>query len=282
MALDSMTPPPEESDLAAPPATAEVGDSVPSSDPPADTGGAVSEWNGERESLLKESWWNELPETVRATVERGIQTKYTNFHRGADRARSEAAAALQAERDRAAELQAALDNVQKDQEFFNKLLSEDDALKPLTERLNTLEQALSERDKRIADYESKYADIELERVQERHRSKYQDIFDDFQEDPNWKPESGEPPNPTGAYVEFARLLQAGWSEERAAKVVRAEMALRAPAPTPARQPEPVPKSVALASDGAGPRADKTVREVGESFEEVMRRKRAELLAAGDE
>ena len=271
-----------EPDLAAPPATAEVGDSVPSSDPPADTGGAVSEWNGERESLLKESWWNELPETVRATVERGIQTKYTNFHRGADRARSEAAAALQAERDRAAELQAALDAAQKDQEFFNKLLAEDDALKPMTERLNTLEQALSERDKRIAEYEAKYADIELERVQERHRSKYQDIYDDFQEDPNWKPESGTAPNPTGAYVEFARLLQAGWSEERAAKVVRAEMALRAPAPAPARQPEPVPKSVALASDGAGPRPDKGVRETGESFEEVMRRKRAELLAAGDE
>jgi hypothetical protein len=42
-----------------------------------------------------------------------------------------------------------------------------------------------------------------------------------------------------------------------------------------------PKSVALASDGSGPSVGKATRELNESFEDVMRRKRAELEASGE-
>lgn len=279
----------DDPELAAPSASAEDDGSVPSSDSPPTAGGAVSDWNGERESLAKETWWAELPEQVRSTVERGIQTKYTNFHRGADRARMEATTALAAERDRAAALEAALENAKKDQDFFAKLLEEDDAVRPLSEKLTSLERALGERESalteaqnRLAEFEARTRDIEIERLQDKHRSKYQDIYDDFVEDPNWQPGSPTPPNPTGAYTDFVRLVQAGWSEERAASVVRADMGLRRPAaPAPTRVPVEPPKSVALASDGAGPSVAKATRELNESFEDVMRRKRAELEASGE-
>jgi len=271
MPLDTDTP----SEPAAPPAPEGGAQSpVPSLDAPAPAGGAVSEWNGERESLAKEPWWNEIPEPVRANIERGIATKYTNFHRGADQARQASAAKV-------AELERKLADTTTKSDYWSKLLSADDAVAPLTEKVASLEAALSERDTRLADYENRVTQAETARVLSTHEAKYPDIYADFEDEPGYDPASGRPPQPTGAYTDFLKLTQAGIPEERAAKMVRATMA-PAPAAAPVYVPPPVvaprvvlPPSIAGASSGAGPSAAKVVREIGEGYDDLMLRKRRE-------
>lgn len=255
---------------------------------PAPAGGAVSEWNGERESLVKEPWWNEIPEPVRANVERGIATKYTNFHRGADRARSEAAA-------RADAAEAALAAAKKDQDFYARLLNEDDSVKSLTTELSSLKESLGVKDAelattktQLAEYEARVEQAETQRVLSTHEAKYPDIYADFQADETWTPESGRAPAPTGAYVEFMKMVNAGIPEERAAKMIRATMdappaPVAAPVvPAPVVAPRPVvPPSIAAASTGAGPSPARAVRETNEGFDEIMLRKRREYEALDD-
>lgn len=262
-------------ELAAPPAPeGGVQSPVPSLDAPAPAGGAVSEWNGERESLATQPWWNEIPESVRGTIERGIATKYTHFHRGADQARQAAAAKV-------ADLEKKLADTAGKSDYWSKLLAADDAVAPLTEKVASLEAALAERDTKLADYENQVSQAETDRKLSLHEAKYPDIFADFTPEPDYDPASGRAPQPTGAYADFIKLTNAGIPEERAAKMVRAMMEPAAPVTTPAPVVAPpparvvLPPSVAGMSNGAGPSPAKIARETNEDYDSMMLRKRRE-------
>lgn len=274
---DEVFAPPE------PAAPLAVSAGVPS-EPPASSG-AVSEpapaWNGELEALAKEPWWASVPEPVRQTVTQGIQTKYTNFHRGADQARVEARAAQTAAETKAAGLERALAESKKSGEYWSKLLDADDAVKPLTAKVSTLEAALSERDAKLAQYEARVEAVERERVFQTHQTTYPDIYADFKEEVGWTEATGRAPQVTGAYVDFMQLVNAGVPEAKAARMVRATMEPAAEVAKPTRVPETPPRSVVAASNGAGPTAAKASRETNESYDDVMRRMRAAAEANGE-
>lgn len=284
MQTSTDTPP----DIAASPSSEEPAGPVPSTPAPATGGEAVSgtPWNGEWEGITKEPWWAKVPEDVRPHVEAGIKTKYTNFHRGADQVRAEAKAAATAAAERAAQLERSLEDAKTKGDYWAKLLDGDDAVKPLTEEVAALKAALGEKTKALAEYEQQLAHVHTQRVFDTHKAKYADIYEDFQDDPNWTPESGREPEPTGAYVEFLKLVRAGINEDRAAKMVRATMEPREAAveaapppaaivPEPARTRPAVPPSIAAASTGAGPSAARTARDSDDSYETIMLRKRRE-------
>jgi hypothetical protein len=271
-------------DIAASPSSEEPAGPVPSTPAPATGGEAVSPpWNGEWEGIVKEPWWSKVPEDVRPHVEAGIKTKYTNFHRGADQVRAEAKAAAATAAERAARLEADLEAAKAKGDYWSKLLDADDAVKPLADKVASLEAALGEKTKALAEYEQQLAHVSTQRVFDTHKAKYADIYDDFQDDPNWTPDSGRQPEPTGAYVEFLKLIQAGIAEERAAKMVRATMepaaapaAVAEPAPVVVERARPVvPPGIAAASTGAGPSAARSARDTDEPYDVVMARKRRE-------
>lgn len=282
MQTSTDTPP----DIAASPSSEEPAGPVPSTPAPATGGEAVSgtPWNGEWEGITKEPWWSKVPEDVRPHVEVGIKTKYTNFHRGADQVRAEAKAAATAAAERAAQLERSLEEAKAKGDYWAKLLDGDDAAKPLAEEVASLKAALGEKTKALAEYEQQLAHVNTQRVFDTHKAKYADIYEDFEDEPGYDPASGRPPQPTGAYVEFLKLLQAGIGEERAAKMVRATMEPRQPVVVeqPVVQQEPaararpvVPPSIAAASTGAGPSAARASRDTDEDYNTIMLRKRRE-------
>ena len=284
-----LTPDNTPPDIAASPSSEEPAGPVPSTPAPATGGEAVSgtPWNGEWEGITKEPWWARVPEDVRPHVEAGIKTKYTNFHQGADRVRSEARAAAAAAAERASQLERSLEEAKAKGDYWSKLLDQDDATKPLAEEVASLKAALSEKTKALSEYEQQLEHVNTQRVFDTHKAKYADIYEDFEDEPGYDPASGRPPEPTGAYVEFLKLLRAGINEERAAKMVRATMEPRAevaalvaaPAPAavepPARVRPVVPPSIAAASNGAGPSAARTARDMDEDYNTLMQRKRRE-------
>lgn len=63
---------------------------------PAPVAESSPEWNGEMESLAKESWWKEVPDTIRPNLERGLRAKHANWQSGYQKRLAEADTAKKA------------------------------------------------------------------------------------------------------------------------------------------------------------------------------------------
>jgi len=255
-----------------------AGSAVPSAPQAAPGAGVSAEWNGEMESLRNESWFKDLPVERQTQLEAGLRTKHSNWQRGFQTKMGTFAKEKE-------ELTRQLAEARSAKDMFSEMLGQEEAIKPLTDKLSGLETALSAKDTEIQELRGKVEGFESERATafvqntlSRHEREYADIYADFVEDPDYG--EGKPKDvaePTGAYVEFTTLVRAlgggEAAEKRAAKIVRAEMAERAGAS--ARPPDPpaevVPKAVRLAGTGGGPRASDTTRDPNETYEQARRR-----------
>jgi hypothetical protein len=264
------------------------GDVAPPDSSSAAAGAEVSdpEWNGELESLRKEQWYADLPEERRSRVEAGLRVKHRNWQRGYQ---GKMEAATKAE----ADLRQQLEEAKKSRDYFSEMLGETDATKTMTDRITGLEKALSEKEgelvkvrETVTKYEKEAAERATNETLARYEREYPDIYADFHEDADFAAGKKEVAEPTGAYVEFVRIVKAlggtPEAEKKAAKMVRAAMKEAADAADPPA--EKAPRSVRGAGSGGGPRPSDTTSHPLEDYATVMARERraAEAEANGDD
>lgn len=247
------------------------------------------------ESLAKQAWWNDVPETVRPQVEAGLKAKHSTWHSGFAKKQAVFEADQKKLSDDLGAATTRATEAENNREALTRLLAEmGDGDEPATaERVVGLEASLAESAATIASlremvkgFESERETHRIERDMSEHERKYPDIFADFVEVPAEQYGAGGfvgDARPTGAYVEFLSLIRAGWNEERAAKVVRSEMAANAPvvagAPTPPAvvRDTTLPASIQAMSLGKAP-ASKATRTPNETWDQA----RARVLAEGDD
>lgn len=247
------------------------------------------EWNGEQESLQKETWLQDIPEEKRARVLAGLRTKHKSWQRGFQGKFAEFSAKEKGWGEEKAALEAKLEDQTTNRSFFEKLLDEDDHVAPLTARLQGLEEALNAKNTEYTQlkterdgFAAQVADHETQMTLARIEKEYPDIYNDFIPDAEFEAGKKEVCEPKGAYADFAKLRRAGFTDERAAEIVRADMKARAPVPDKA---EDVPASLrVMQRPGTAPRAaDMTgnKRET-EKFADVLQRVRQDAAAEADE
>lgn len=221
---------------------------------------APVEWSGDFDALTDDiPWWKGVPETAR--------THFTSLREKAQEAEGRAS-------------------------YLDKLFESDDAVTSVRAELATkeaelasLKEALSAAETKHGEVEARYksaaeqlADIEEERAFDRLKTTYPDIFNDL----HYKDaEKKEIDDSKGAWLKFAKLLQAGIPEEEAAIMARAFLPTGAnpaagapvqPAPPPRTEREvEVPLAVRAATPGGSNPATTVRGDATESIEEAHAR-----------
>jgi hypothetical protein len=196
---------------------------------------AAPEWDGSWDKLDVQPWWKSVPEGARKHF-----------------------STLKERRD-----------------YLDDLFKADDAVAPLQTEIGSLKEALGSKDAEIGTWKSKYEETasrlsEMEATSRLREieTKFPDIYADFEFDEK----TGEPTG--GALLRFKKLVDAGFADDEAAKMVRATMPAAAPAPEAPKPPAPrdvkPPPSVAAMGDGASNAARATTDVKPASFDEAYR------------
>jgi hypothetical protein len=223
-------------------------------------------------STTASDWWDSLPDDVKELA----RAAQANREKAWNEERVNREKAWEAEK---AELSAALEKA-KAKDIFADLLGEDERINKLVEEAKRAELAVQERDtslqtkeKELAEIRTRLQDLEDERTDLHHKQQFPDIYEDFQEDAEYAAGKKDVPEPKGAYVDFCKMLAAGFSEERAAALVRAELATKE-----APRKVDVPPGVEFMSRKSAPRPSSVTHVRSESYAEVMRRMREQTFA----
>jgi hypothetical protein len=225
---------------------------------------APAAWDGAMDSLLTQPW---VPEDARPHLE-----KHLTEHRDATTRR----------------------------DFLDRVYASDDKTATLSQELATtraeltsLKEALGKTEKERDEYKGKATTYETERSKAEEDKEfarlletYPDLFtEDGDDEAKWH----------GAWREFYKLVEAGYSEDKAAKMARTMLPERpaaepaaqaapgaqpaAPAPPPTERKVTVPPSVAGASrSSASPSTTVNAAEANETFDQRVARMEAEEKA----
>lgn len=188
-------------------------------------------WNGEFESLSKEDWYSQIPDSIRPHLEKGLKNKYSNWDRG-----------FQSKFQEAKRLK---EEAQKDLELARTLFEGDvpdtgnfeKDLAALKEQLTSVER---ERD----TYKTELDNMQIDIFQKQISTEYPDIY-----------------NHDDAFESFCNLLISGMPMEKAAKAAKALIDVE--------EEREIPQSIALSSRSSTTAASGGT--MGETFEQAVAR-----------
>jgi len=254
------------------------------------TGGedAASAWNGELESLKSQPWWASLPENVRSSVEGGLKSKHATWQRGYQTKFEEFKKGQQSWQQEKAALEKSVAEAKDHSAWVERLLGSDDSASELNAKIESLSKALSEKDStlsalererdewktRLVTYEEQVAAKEAEYFDNKFKTDYPDIYNDYSVDENG--------TESGAFSHFLKLIESGFDSDAAAKMTRAIMPPPVQAPGP-RKVEPPPSIRAQTAPGTRPNPSTTQssREFT-SYDEAIRSLRAQAMGDIDD